>query len=60
LFRADPTRHIPGTGLGLSIVKRIVEAGGGQISMQSLLDHGTTFVLRLPLAHESTDVTEAA
>ena len=60
LFRADPTRHIPGTGLGLSIVKRIVEAGGGQISMQSLPDHGTTFVLRLPLAHESTDVTEAA
>jgi signal transduction histidine kinase len=60
LYRADPTRHIPGTGLGLSIVKRIVEAGGGRISLQSRLGHGTTFVLRLPLVRESTVVTEAA
>jgi signal transduction histidine kinase len=60
LFRADPTRHIPGTGLGLSIVKRIVEAGGGRISLQSQPGHGTTFVLRLPLARESADETEAA
>jgi signal transduction histidine kinase len=60
LYRGDPTRHIPGTGLGLSIVKRIVEAGGGRISLQSQPGHGTTFILRLPLARESTDVTEAA
>jgi signal transduction histidine kinase len=60
LFRADPTRHIPGTGLGLSIVKRIVEGGGGRVSLQSQPGHGATFVLRLPLARESTDVTEAA
>ncbi len=60
LFRADPTRHIPGTGLGLSIVKRIVEGGGGTISLQSQPGYGTTFVLRLPLARESTGVTEAA
>jgi signal transduction histidine kinase len=60
LYRADPTRHIPGTGLGLSIVKRIVEAGGGRISLQSRPGHGTTFVLRLPLVRESTGVTEAA
>jgi two-component system, OmpR family, sensor kinase len=60
LFRADPTRHIPGTGLGLSIVKRIVEGGGGRISLQSQPGHGATFVLRLPLVLKSTDVTEAA
>ncbi len=60
LYRADLTRHIPGTGLGLSIVKRIVEAGGGRISLQSQPGRGTTFILRLPLARESTDVTEAA
>ena len=60
LYRADPTRHIPGTGLGLSIVKRIVEAGGGRISLQSQPGQGTTFILRLPLARESADVTEAA
>ncbi len=60
LYRAEPTRHIPGSGLGLSIVKRIVEAGGGRISLQSQPGHGTTFVLRLPLASESTGVPEAA
>jgi signal transduction histidine kinase len=60
LFRADVARHIPGTGLGLSIVKRIVEAGGGRISLHSQPGVGTTFILRLPLARESTDVTEAA
>jgi two-component system sensor histidine kinase SenX3 len=58
LFRADLTRHIPGTGLD-SIVKRIVEAGGGRISLQSQPGRGTTFILRLPLARESTDVMAA-
>jgi signal transduction histidine kinase len=60
LYRADPIRHLPGTGLGLSIVKRVVEAGGGRVLLQSRPGHGTTFVLRLPLVRESTDVTEAA
>jgi two-component system, OmpR family, sensor kinase len=60
LYRADPTRHIQGTGLGLSIVKRIVEGGGGGISLQSRPGQGTTFVLRLPLVRESTDAIEAA
>jgi signal transduction histidine kinase len=60
LYRADPARHLPGTGLGLSIVKRIVEAGGGKISMQSQPGRGTTFLLRLPLAYKSPHVSEAA
>ena len=60
LYRGDPARHIPGTGLGLSIVKRIVEAGGGKISLQSQPGRGTTFVLRLPLAYKSPHVSEAA
>jgi signal transduction histidine kinase len=59
-YRADPTRHIPGTGLGLSIVKRIVEAGGGGISVETAPDRGTTFVLRLPLARTSPGFREAA
>jgi signal transduction histidine kinase len=59
-YRADPTRHVPGTGLGLSIVKRIVEAGGGGISVETAPDRGTTFVLRLPLARKSPGFREAA
>jgi signal transduction histidine kinase len=33
----------------LSIVKRIADASKGTVSVESRLDHGTTFILRLPL-----------
>jgi signal transduction histidine kinase len=34
--------------LGLSIVKHIVELHGGEVSVQSELDQGTTFSFSLP------------
>jgi signal transduction histidine kinase/DNA-binding response OmpR family regulator len=43
------TRHYGGTGLGLAISKRIVEALGGSIGVQSEPGHGATFVFTLPL-----------
>jgi signal transduction histidine kinase len=49
-FRSKRTQAIPGTGLGLAIVRRVVEASGGTVSIDSQLDRGTTFVLRLPFA----------
>ncbi|WP_437323378.1 ATP-binding protein [Sorangium sp. So ce381] len=40
-----------GAGLGLYIVKGIVEAHGGQISVDSELGAGTTFSCTIPVAH---------
>lgn len=44
-----------GAGLGLSITKRLVEAMGGQIVVQSVLGQGSTFVVTLPLKPADED-----
>jgi signal transduction histidine kinase len=42
--------QVHGTGLGLNLVKRIVEAHGGSMRVESPPGHGATFVVRLPAA----------
>lgn len=51
-YRSDEarSREAGGAGLGLAISKRIVEAHGGHIEVDSKLGEGTTFRIRLPLA----------
>jgi signal transduction histidine kinase len=41
--------NVSGTGLGLSICKRIIEHHAGQIQVDSQVDVGTTFKIRLPV-----------
>lgn len=42
------------TGLGLSVAKEIVTAHGGDISVESELDAGSTFRFTLPLAEQNS------
>jgi signal transduction histidine kinase len=47
--RTQNTGTINGTGLGLAIVKKAVDLHQGKISVQSKIDIGTTFTVKLPL-----------
>ncbi|MBN1890458.1 MAG: response regulator [Thermoflexales bacterium] len=44
------TRRYGGTGLGLALVKEIATAHGGQVSIQSAVDAGSTFTISLPIS----------
>lgn len=41
--------HVPGRGIGLYMVKSIVESYGGTIEVESEVNIGTEFIIRLPL-----------
>lgn len=52
-YRVDKShsREIGGTGLGLAITRGAVVAHRGAIKVQSTLDEGTTFTVRIPLRY---------
>lgn len=54
-YRLDEarTRSQGGTGLGLSIVKTFVEGMGGQVTVLSELNEGSTFTVTLPISPTS-------
>jgi signal transduction histidine kinase len=47
--RGSNVETIPGTGLGLAIVKKCVDSHKGKITVDSVVDGGTTFTVTLPL-----------
>jgi signal transduction histidine kinase len=49
LFEPLFTTKNKGTGLGLSICQQIVSNHGGSIEVTSKPDHGSTFLIKLPL-----------
>ena len=44
-------RQYKGTGLGLALAKQLVELHGGWIGVESALDVGSIFTVRLPISH---------
>ena len=54
-YRVDvgESRAQDGTGLGLALVKHILYRHGGRLAIDSRVDGGATFTVRLPLAADA-------
>lgn len=63
LFQAfhQASGTVGGSGLGLSITRRLTELMGGTVSMESVLDEGSTFSVTLPFGlTEASSTTPSA
>jgi len=62
IFEAFFTTKPPGegTGLGLSLCRNIVDEHGGTMTLESLVDAGTTFTIDLPIVAPPPESPDAA
>jgi signal transduction histidine kinase len=57
-FYRVPTSNVTvrGTGLGLYICRRIIQAHGGSVAVESVVGKGTTFHILLPIERREQDM----
>lgn len=60
IFEPFYTTKDTGSGLGLSISYEIVKTLGGEITVSSELDHGSTFTIWLPVEADTLDTLDEA
>jgi len=58
IFLPFYTTKTHGTGLGLTLTKKIIEEHSGIINVESNIENGTTFTIRLPLIKVENKVEE--
>jgi len=51
------TKGARGTGLGLSVSQTLIKAHHGTLTVNSELDRGSTFVIRLPISESPREAT---
>ncbi len=54
IFTPNFTTKTSGTGLGLAMCKRIAEQSDGDISFETVINEGTTFVVKLPVVKSAS------